>query len=42
MTPSKITKGLLNAGFMQLFFSSKKKKRVKIFEKALDFQPMVL
>ena len=41
MTPSKITKGLLNAGFMQLFFSSKK-KRVKIFEKALDFQPMVL
>ena len=25
MTPSKITEGLLHAGFMQLFFNSKKK-----------------
>ena len=36
MTPSKITEGLLYAGFMQLFFNRKKKK-VESFEKALDF-----
>ena len=26
MTPSKITKGLLHAGFMKLFFTGKKEK----------------
>ena len=36
MTPSKITKGLLHAGFMKLFFNGKK-ERVESFEKALDF-----
>ena len=33
---------LLYAGFMQLFFNSKKKKKVESFEKALDFQPVTL
>ena len=39
MTPSKITEGLLYTGFMQLFFNSKKKKKVENSEKAfrLDF-----
>ena len=41
MTPSKITEGLLHAGFMQLFFNSKK-ERVESFEKALYFRPMAL
>ena len=41
MTPSKITEGFLYAGFMKLFFDSKK-KRFKSFEKALDFQPTAL
>ena len=40
MTPSKITEGLLYAGFKQLFLNSKKK--IENFEKALDFQPMAL
>ena len=42
MTPSKIMESLLYAGFMQLFFNSKKKKKVESFEKALDFQPVTL
>ena len=42
MTPSKITEGLLYSSFMKLFFDSKKKKRLKSFEKALDFEPMLL
>ena len=41
MTPSKITECLLHAGFMQLFFNSKK-ERVESFEKALYFRPMAL
>ena len=42
MTPSKITEGLLYASLMKLFFESKKKKGLKNFEKALDFQLMML
>ena len=40
MTPSKITESLLYAGFVQLFFNSK--KRVESFEMALNFQPVAL
>ena len=40
MIPSKITEGLLYAGFVQLFFNSK--KRVESFEMALNFQPVAL